>query len=111
MRCPRCNELAHHIQVKVDLVACVFCSKAWKFDQIGVADTIQAGIVEGGPACDRVMRAVDEASAEILGVELGIAQALQPGELVGAIAKGDTTLAEIVARFRRNLINGGVPQE
>lgn len=114
LRCPRCGGLAHHIQVKVDLVACVFCSKPWKFDQLAVGDELKVGIVAGSSACDRIMRAVDNAAAELLGVDVDdrvIREAFQAGWLASAIRNGETTLPEVVARFRRNLIAGGLGQE
>lgn len=71
-------------------------------------------MVDGGPACDRIMRAVDALTAELLGDDddaQAIREAFPPGWLARAITHKETTLAEVVARFRRNLIAGGVPKK
>ncbi|KKN41347.1 hypothetical protein LCGC14_0724290 [marine sediment metagenome] len=119
--CPRCTLRTHHIQVKTGLVACVACSKAWRpdrvkavkaVDKVKTVDDIQAGLVDGGPACARIMRAVDEAAGHLLGREPGrLPGQFPPDWLAEAVFHGETSLDEIVGRFRRNLVAGGVQKE
>jgi len=89
----------HHAQVKVDLVACLRCSKAWKLDQAAATDKIQAGVVQSDESCDAVMLAADGAARLVAGAGAKT-----------AVASGSTTLVEIVGRFRRRLISAGVPR-
>lgn len=99
LQCPKCGELAHHAQVKVDLVACVCCGKAWKLDQAAATDEVRAGIVQGDSMCDKVMLAVDGAAR--LAIDAGARE---------AVAGGSTTLTELVGRFKRGLISAGIPR-
>ena len=97
--CPACSTRARHARVRADLVACAACARPWILDQAQATDDIAAEVQAGGPACDRAMLAVDAAVALVL--ERGAAD---------AVAGGATTLAELVGRFRRGLINAGVPR-
>jgi len=101
LTCPKCKAKARHVQARVDIVACGVCSASWKLDQIGARDSIKAGLVAGSDACNQVMLSVDEAVAGVL--DAGAA---------AAIESGDTSLREVIARFKRGLMKrGGIPKK
>lgn len=99
LSCPKCSHLSKQVQVRSGLLACVKCAKTWKLDQAHATDDIAAGIVAGDSACDRAMRAVDEA------VDLVVR-----GGALEAIAGGSTTLPELVGRFKRGLTHARFAQ-
>jgi hypothetical protein len=68
-------------------------------DSAKTSDTIAAGVATSSPACDEVMRGVDNAARLVLAAGA-----------IGAVAQGATSTAELVGRFRRALIVAGLPK-
>ena len=91
LRCKHCQGLGDHVRVGSSHVRCAGCGKTWQIDSAHAKDSIRASVVHGSSVCDAAMKAADEAAA-------AARQHVQ-----GAVAAGDTTIDEIVARFRRSL--------
>ena len=94
LSCPRCNTVCPHEPVGPSHFRCLGCGKSWFLDSAHTTDGVKVATSRGTPACNDAMLAADLAADSAA------------GKVKPALDAGDTTVDELVARFRRKLEAG-----